>query len=260
MTPLDQAHTEMEANSKNEALRMAFFERLIDSQIFLLLEEEPEGDKITPMVFPLEDHSVVLAFDTEERLTSFTEKITPYAALSGRAVVAVLEGQALGLGVNLGVAPSSILIPPLAVDWLRSLTGAMAEKTTEKPQEFLSPGDMGEEVVLALTNKMKQVAGLAKEAFLLMVHYEGGRKGNLLAVIDVEPVAQAALAQAVAEAMSFSGTDVEIDVGFFQSSDPVCLDLKEHGVNIAVPELKETEEVIISVAPGSDPEKPPILR
>ena len=49
-------------------------------------------------------------FDREERLADFAKGSAPYAAISGRILAGMLEGQGIGLGVNLEVAPSSILM------------------------------------------------------------------------------------------------------------------------------------------------------
>ena len=45
-TPLDQAHAAMEAAPEDDAARLRFFERLADSELFILLDKEPEGDRI----------------------------------------------------------------------------------------------------------------------------------------------------------------------------------------------------------------------
>ncbi len=76
------------------------------------MSKEAEDDKIAPEVFDLSDHRFVLVFDTEARLSEFVGKPAPYAALSGRIIASMLADQEIGLGVNLEVAPSSILIRP----------------------------------------------------------------------------------------------------------------------------------------------------
>ena len=117
-TPLDTAHAAMEAAPGDDAARLRFYERLADCELFLLLTEEAQGDNLSPEVFDLADESFVLVFDREDRLARFVGKPAPYAALSGRVVTALLSDQGIGMGVNLDVAPSSILIPPQAVTWL----------------------------------------------------------------------------------------------------------------------------------------------
>ncbi|MGB8622714.1 MAG: SseB family protein, partial [Paracoccaceae bacterium] len=122
-TPLDRAHAAMEAAPEDDAVRLRFFERLADCELFLLLSREAEGEDIAPKVFDLEGGAFVLVFDREERLADFVGETAPYAALSGRLIAGMLAGQGIGMGVNLGVAPSSILIPAEAIGWLADTLG-----------------------------------------------------------------------------------------------------------------------------------------
>ena len=86
LTPLDIAHGAMEAAPNDDAIRLAFYERLGDGELFLLLEAEAEGEKIKPQTFDSGSGEIVLVFDRQERLTAFTGEATPYAALSGRVI------------------------------------------------------------------------------------------------------------------------------------------------------------------------------
>ena len=95
VTLLDAAHAAVSADPENEALRLRFFERLADGELVLLLEREAVGDSFEPRIFDLEDGPVVLVFDREERLASFTGGIAPYAALPGRD-----DRQLLGAGAT----------------------------------------------------------------------------------------------------------------------------------------------------------------
>ena len=56
-TALDRAHATMD---DSDAKRLAFFERVADSELFLLLQSEAEGDQLTPEVFDLGDAQYVL--------------------------------------------------------------------------------------------------------------------------------------------------------------------------------------------------------
>ena len=47
-TPLDTAHTAMDATPDDDAARLRFFERLADSELFLLLQGEATGDSLSP--------------------------------------------------------------------------------------------------------------------------------------------------------------------------------------------------------------------
>ncbi|MEL6645872.1 MAG: SseB family protein [Pseudomonadota bacterium] len=257
-TPLDAAHAAMEAAPEDDAARLRFYERLADAELVLLLAEEADGDRITPQVFALEEGEVVLAFDREDRLTAFTEEISPYAALSGRALATMLAGQNLGLGVNLGVAPSSILIPGDAVAWLATTLSETPDQVEARPVEVTAPGDLPQALITALDAKLPTAAGLASYAFLAGITYDTGAKTHMLAFIDPVPGAEDSLAQAASEALIFSGLDAgQMDVAFFQATDPIAAKLAKAALRFDLP-TPIAEKV--QVPPGSDPAKPPKLR
>ncbi len=258
-TPLDQAHAAMEAAPDDDAARMRFYERLADNELFLLLEKEVEGDQVTPRIFEPESGPCVLVFDREERLADFVGGEAPYAGLSGRGLVSMLKGQGIGLGVNLGVAPSSILIPAEAVDWLESSLSGAPETAEDIPVELRRPAGLPEALLTALDGKFASMAGVVKLAYLAGVTYEGGRKGHLLAFVDALEPAQPALAQAVNEALVFSGIEAGVlDVVFVAASDPIAAKLAANGLKLEMPEPPKNDHA--PEAPGMDPEKPPRLR
>ncbi len=118
MTDLDLAHAAMDAAPDDDIARLRFYERLADTELFLLLGAEAQGDQITPELFEIEDQRFALVFDREERLSEFTGRSAPYAACRAAALAQMLAGQGIGLALNLEVAPSAMLIPAEAVDWL----------------------------------------------------------------------------------------------------------------------------------------------
>lgn len=257
-TPLDTAHAAMEAAPDDDAARLRFYERLADADLVLLLAEEADGERIAPKVFGLEEGEVVLAFDRDERLTEFTGETAPYAGLSGRALVGMLAGQGLGLGVNLGVAPSSILIAAEAVDWLAGTLGSAPDEIEARPVEVTAPGGLPESLITALDAKLPSAEGLARYAFLAGVTYDTGAKGHMLAFIDPVPGAEDSLAQAASEALIFSGVEAgQMDVAFFAASDPIAAKLAKTALRFDLP-IPDAGKV--QAAPGSDPSKPPKLR
>ncbi|MEN8838080.1 MAG: SseB family protein, partial [Celeribacter marinus] len=83
-TAIDHAHAAMIAAPDDDAIRLRFYERVADAELFLLLEDAPQEDQpVTPRIFPVEDDQFVLVFDREERLAAFAGAV-PYVALSGR--------------------------------------------------------------------------------------------------------------------------------------------------------------------------------
>lgn len=258
VTLLDAAHAAVSADPENEALRLRFFERLADGEMVILLEREAEGESLEPKVFDLEDGPVVLVFDREERLASFTGGIAPYAALPGRVIAGLLKGQGIGMGVNLGVAPSSMLLPPEAMDWLAETLDGGPEEVEAKPQEFLPPG-VPEAVIAALDAKLARAGGLAAAALLAGVVYDGGRRGHLLAILDAADGAQDALARAMNEALVFSGIEAgELDVVFLQSDDAAAQAMARIALRFDLP-APEVQD-LAPAAPGMDPSRPPKLR
>ncbi|MFB9148855.1 SseB family protein [Roseovarius ramblicola] len=258
MTPLDTAHAAMEAAPEDEGARLRFYERLAASELCLLLTCEPEGDRIDPVVIAPEGGDCVLAFDGEARLAAFSDGPAPYAALSGRALAAMLAGQGMGLALNLGVAPSAILLPAAAMEWLAEVLADAPEQVAARPVEFRVPGGLPEAVLHALDARLAGMTGMARAAWLVAVRYEDGAQGHLLGFVGAAPGAEGALARAVSEVLAFSGLEAAaLDVGFFAAGDPVLARMAGCGLRFDLP---EPEARAAPAAPGSDPERPPRLR
>lgn len=258
LTMLDAAHAAVSADPEDEALRLRFFERLADGELVLLLEREAVGETVEPRIFDLEEGPVVLVFDREERLASFTGGIAPYAALPGRVIAGLLKGQGIGMGVNLGVAPSSMLLPPEAMDWLAETLDNGPEEVEALPEAFVAPS-VPEAVIAALDAKLARAGGLAVAALLAGVVYAGGRRGHLLALLDAVEGAEAALARAMNEALVFSGIEAgELDVVFLPGTDPAALAMARVGLRFDLP-APEVQD-LAPAAPGMDPTRPPKLR
>lgn len=260
-TILDLAHAAMSAAPDDDAARLRFYERIADAELFVLIEDDA-GTDLAPQVFALEDGQFVMAFDREERLSAFTGAPAPYAALPGRVVVRLLAGQGIGLGLNLGVAPSEMLLPADAVRWLAGTLDSAPETLEAVPERFHPPARLPDALLRALDVKLALAAGLAVQALLAGVSYAGGRRGHMLAFLGARPEAEAALAHAVAEALTFSGVEAgEIDVAFLDPASAAARQMAAVALRFDLPQLaEETEQVLSPTAPGMDPGKPPILR
>ena len=257
-TPLDSARRSMSDAPEDDRLRLKFFERVADAELFLLLEKEAEGNQIVPRLFDTEEGRFALVFDREHRLAEFAGGISPYAALSGRSLIGMIAGQKIGIGLNLGVAPSSILLPEDAVSWLSAVLKSEPGQIEAAPQELHSPANLPPEVLGALDTKLATAVGLAKSAYLVTAMHDGRGPSHLLAFIDPLPEAASALAQAVSEALVFSGAeDLQIDVAFFASSDPLAPRLAKVGLRFDLP---AAEAPLQPFAPGMDTDKPPRLK
>lgn len=259
-TLLDQAYSAAEAAPEDVKLRLRFYARLVEGELFLLLEEEAKGARVTPKSFDLEDGPIVLAFDQESRLTDFTGLPAPYVALPGRALIEMLAGQGVGLGLNLGVAPSSRLLPAEIIDWL-------AETLSERPQELdvraralHPPHALPELLLTTLDQRLARMTGLAQMAYLVGVEYESGARGHMLAFVDPAPGAETALARAVNTALGLSGLEAAaLDVTFIAASDTRAAEFARVGLRFDLPH-PQPAVAGPPTAPGSDPARPPKLR
>lgn len=259
MTLLDAAHAALTKDPENEAHLLRFYERLADGELFLLLDKEAEGETLDPRVFDLETGRFVLVFDREERLAEFAGGIAPYAALPGRVIAGLLRGQDIGLGVNLGVAPSEMLLPAEAMDWLAEALDQGPDEVEAAPEQFYAPKGLPDLLLSGLDAKLARTAGLAKAVLLAGVTYRDGRRGHMLAFLDAEPGAQTALARAASEALIFSGIEAgEMDVAFLSSADPAAVSMARVALRFDLPE-PEPAQSAAPAAPGMDPNRPPRL-
>ena len=263
ITEIDRAHAAMTADDANDLARLQFYERLAESELFMLLEAEVEGDQISPAMFEAEDQKFVLIFDREARMSEFYGKeIAPYAALSGRGMAQMLEGQRIGMALNMGVAPSAMLVPAEAVDWLAQTLGADPEEVNSQITELTAPTGLPDVLLEALDRKLAIAAGLAVEAYLCGVTYEGGGRGHMLAFVGTIEGAEGALTAAVNEALVFSGIEVGmLDVAHLAGGDMVSERVAKVGLrfDLPAPQMPGTSNDQPGANPGMNPNKPPKL-
>ncbi|MFT6677340.1 MAG: hypothetical protein ACJAVM_003556 [Sulfitobacter sp.] len=257
-TPLDVAHAAMMADDNNDTARLRFYERMADVELFLLLEDEPVADQVSPVLL---DDAYVLVFDRIERLAAYVGHAAPYVALSGRAIAGMLDGQPLGMAVNMNVAPSAILLPDSAVAWLRDTLAHAPGQVEAKIDRVVPPKGLPETLIEAIDAKLATATGMAAGAWLVGVEYQGGGRGHLLGFVGAIPRAQDALVRAASEALTFSGIEAgAMDVGFFAPTDPTVEKLSKVGLRFDLPQMEPLQNTPRMEAPGSDPSKPPILR
>lgn len=262
-TLLDIAYLRTEANPDDDAARLAFYARLAEAELFLLLETEAKGDQLSPRVFALEDGPVVLAFDTEARLSEFTGLPAPYAALPGRALVQMLVADpeaGLGLGLNLGVAPSSRLLPAEILRWLADTLENRPTELQARASEIFAPKGLPDNLLTALDATLARAGGLAVAAYLAQVAYDDGSRGHMLAFVGASDGAEPTLARAVAQALTFSGVEAgALDVTFLAASDGFAARLARVGLRFDLPKVAAATGHTPK-APGMDPDAPPKLR
>lgn len=262
-TPLDAAHAASAAAPENDALRLALHGRLLEAELHLLLEAETDDDRLAPRVFALESGPVVLAFDRDDRLAGFLDSTlgepAPYAALTGRRLVTLLARKGLGLGVNLGVAPSEMLLPPEAIDWLAALAASRPERTEGAPRRF-APPPADPALESALAARLDGLDGLFEAAHLAAADLPDGPR-LMLALTGVPETAEPAVAAAVAETLRFLDGAPPLDVTFLAPDAPALAAIAAVArvfhppVAAAAPAPDPAR-----VGPGRDPDRPPILR
>ncbi|ARC90443.1 SseB family protein [Rhodovulum sp. MB263] len=255
LSPLDRAHAAMTAAPDDPALRLAYYGRLAATELVLLLECEAGDDRIAPSVFDLDEGRVVLAFADEGRLTDFTGAPSPYAAMPGRKLAAMLSAEGLGLGIDLG-GETAELLPPQAVAWWADMLTATPETLDLAPEALTPPGDLPAPLLAALDNCLAGMGGLAACAWLAGLRHPDGASSLLLAFLDPAKGAEPALARAVSEAVRFSGLETgALDLAFFPVSAPMATRLARLGLRIELPAPEPATEI-----PLTDPDAPPRLR
>ncbi len=260
-TRLDTAHAAMQADLEDDAARLAFYGALADAELFVLLSEEPAGPgAISPEILDLEGERFALVFDREERLTGFAEAPAPYAALPGRAIAEMLAGQGIGLGLNLGVAPSSILIPAEAMDWLKGALAQAPEESRERLQSLSPPDDATRALLPALREKLASAGALGARAWLARARFADGGEGAVLGLSGVPGESQQGLARAAQEALTFSGAALALSTLFVAPGSRAEAELAEAGEEIPLPEPPAPTISAPPPPPGSDPDKPPRLK
>lgn len=265
-TPLDHAWLDALAAPDDDATRLRFYARLAESTLYLLLDRPADGQDPRPTVFALDDGPMVVAFDTEARLSAFTELPAPFAALPGRALVAMLAASdpPVALGLNLGDAPSARHLPPQIITWLADILARRPVEITARVETVSAPRGLPEALLQALDARLARTGGLAGLAYLVGVRFAGGGAGHMLAFIDPAPGAEPALARALGEALSFSGIEAGVlDIAFFAADDPIAARLARVGLRFDLPPAATAPNSAsgrTSAPPGMDPARPPRLR
>jgi len=261
MTPLDQAHALMDKDPEADRHRLRFYQQLADSPLFLLLEQEATEAAISPKILTVDGQDFVLGFDSEARLGDFIQQETAFATVTGRDLAQMLAGKNIGLGLNLGVAPSAILIPPEALDWLLEALANPVVEVQDRPVSFHAPANLSGDFAGALALRLQACSGMLEAAYLVDAAYETGARGLLLGIVRASSDREDMLRNIAAEAVSFTSEGVVLDVVFLDTDSEVSARLAVVGLEIDIPvEDLEKAPAQIPAAPGMDPDKPPRLR
>ncbi len=259
-TPIDLAFLAHCADPDNAPLHARFLERLMDGELQLLLETVPEGDRAEPRIFDLEEGRFVLAFDSSERMAGFVEGPAPCLEMSGRRLVRMLAGQGVGIGLNLGVAPSSTLLPAETLDWMAEMAAQPVTEAELAASGIASPGVLPPDLLASLDAKLAIMADRIGEAHLVEARFDNGSTGLLLVLVGVPAASRDGIAAAISETLQFAGLpDTGLDVTFPEDGSAALVRIRQVSVRVELP-TPAAPPAAVGTAPGTDPDRPPILR
>ena len=233
ITKLDELKKLADDSDQSGKSRFFFYEALIDTELYLLLEKELESGVACPKLIETSEDKYALVFDTIARLVDFTKDSSPYLALTGRMVLPMLKEQKLGLGLNLNLAvPSEILLSSHDIDWLQNIVEQAPERLHDKVTAFSKPS-IPFEVIDALNKKLRYLSDFVAEAWTAEAIYLNGHKSQVIVFVDVNPMMHGAVAKAVNEALTFiSQADKLIDVIFLKVDNPFLKKIKKVGTSV----------------------------
>ncbi len=253
-TQLDVAHGAMAEAPSDEDLLARYYGVLAASELFVLLESEP-GETFAPQMLEMDGTRYVLAFDTDGRMAEFCDAPQPYVAMSGRSLVEALSGARLGIAVNPGFE-QAMFVPFEAGDWILERTNAELSEGEANIKEVQSPEVSDVELLKAIDARLAVFAGFGRSAYLVKARY-AHETAHLMIFVGIPDAARAAVAGALAEAMRFVAPDMALDTVFVERDSEIVTSAAKVGLRFDMtPE--EVEKKGVS-APGSDPDKPPLL-
>ena len=118
MKQLNKAFLEMSQNPESNDARLKYYGVLADTNLFLLLEQEPSNEILDPKFIQLKGNNFALAFDSEENLSEFYGEAAAFAEVTGRVLAKMLLEEKIGLGINLGISKGELLLPWEIIEWL----------------------------------------------------------------------------------------------------------------------------------------------
>jgi len=124
MNELDQA---LQAYVQDENQQARYYELILNGDFYIPLQpvdarpSPTAPDAVRPLVLTAEGKRYMLLFDSEERLTQWAGRPTPFAILAGHAAAAVSTPE-LHWAVNLGSGYAKEFVPE-EIRWLRERAG-----------------------------------------------------------------------------------------------------------------------------------------
>jgi hypothetical protein len=262
ITKLDELKELADGTDNDDKSIFSFYEALLDTELYLLLEKEIEGGIACPNLIETPEDKYALVFDTISRLVDFTGNSSPYLALTGRMVLPMLREQKLGLGLNLNLAVSSeILLSSNDIDWLQNVIEQSPTRLSDKITKFSKPS-IPFVVRKSLNNKLSYLSKFVPEAWIAEVIYKSGYNSQLIVFVGINQKMHAVIAKAVNEVVNFTLYDKKpIDVIFLNVGSPNLKKIRKIGISLNFE--KDLEEKSASFEPAIDLKenlKPPRLK
>lgn len=254
MTPLDTL-CPAPFHELPDAQRARVLNRLADTELFVALDADPVGDRVRIRLFDLPQGRLAIAADQEDRVAAFFDAPTEHVAMPGRALAAMLAAEDVSLMVNPGAA-SEMLLEPSVLGWLAEALSQTPAEMQAGPARLAAPSSqMVAALAEPLATRLSDMEDIAETAALVSAKWQDGAEGHLLVLSGVEEGQRALVAKALGELLAFLPPLPEsCDVAFDLPLPDAALILRN--------EKNEAAQVTSGgpTAPGSNPDKPPILR
>ncbi len=272
MTALEKALAAVAERPDDEGAWRRLYARLVDAELYLLLEEPPDDDSISPRMVAADGDLVALAFDAEERISAFLDGApADFVAVAGAELAEMLSGAGgVGLGLNLDDPRLGLVLPAETLAWIALQARAVrAEPVRHAGGRVTAPPPLDEALEQLLADRLAELAGLADHALLAGVARdeegpdapgagdEAEEPALLLAVVGLRRGAEAAVAEMLATAWALAAPEgPALELAFPAPGEPLAREAAAHGRRIPIPQRRRAAPS----APGMDPERPPILR
>ncbi|MBA4490123.1 SseB family protein [Paracoccus sp. S1E-3] len=254
MTPLD-ALCAVPFHDLPDAARARVLNRLADTEIFVALARDPEGERVELRLFDLPTGRLAVAADAEDRLAAFFAEPVAHVALPGRALAAMLAREGIAVMVNPGAA-SEMLLDAATLGWLAQALQSAPAEDQAAPARLTAPApEMVAALAEPLAARLSAMAGLVAGAALVAADWPNGAQGHLIVLSGVAEDHRPLVAKALAELIAFlPPLPQPCDVAF-------DLPIPERALRLQLePVAPEPARKSAPRAPGSDPDRPPILR
>ena len=232
----------MSRNPENNDARLNYYGVLADTNLFLLLEQEPSNEILEPKFIQLEGKNFALAFDSEESLSEFYGEAAAFAEVTGRVLAKMLLEEKIGLGINLGVYEGELLLPWEIIEWFVNVLDEAPNLVQITPKKFLRAEAFPEVLFKALQEKLMPAVGLFDEIWICAAEYNEDESSHLICLMGVQTSAQQAIVKSINEVLSFTNIDLgNIDVAHFSYDDEVCTKIREIGIKLEFPKVSEVK-------------------